>query len=113
MRADFPYLIPDRDRHGVVRYYVRRHGRKIRIREKPGTEAFALAYAEALAAFDPGAAASSATPSNSHPWAPLAGWRPVISRPPNSGGSIRNHSGSGVPLSRIVCGSRANRARMI
>ena len=56
MRAEFPYLIADRDRHGVVRYYVRRHGRKIRIREKPGTEAFALAYAEALAAFDPGAA---------------------------------------------------------
>jgi hypothetical protein len=43
VRANFPYLISDRDRHGVVRYYVRRHGRKIRIREKPGSEAFVAA----------------------------------------------------------------------
>ena len=56
MRAKLPYLIADRDRHGVMRYYVRRHGRKIRIREQPGTEAFALAYAEAMASFDTGAA---------------------------------------------------------
>jgi integrase len=56
MRATFPYLIPDRDRYGVMRYYVRRHGRKIRIREKPGTEGFHLAYAEAMLALDPTAA---------------------------------------------------------
>ena len=56
MRANFPYLIRDRDRHDVTRYYVRRHGRKIRIKEKPGTENFALAYGEALRALDPGAA---------------------------------------------------------
>lgn len=56
MRANFPYLIPDRDRYGVMRYYVRRHGRKIRIREKPGTEGFHLAYAEAMLALDPTAA---------------------------------------------------------
>ena len=47
-RIDFPYLLPDRDRHGNERLYVRRHGRKIRIRAKPGTQAFAEAYAEAL-----------------------------------------------------------------
>ena len=56
MRANFPYLIPDRDRYGVMRYYVRRHGRKIRIREKHGTEGFHLAYAEAMLALDPTAA---------------------------------------------------------
>jgi integrase len=54
VRAEFPYLIPDRDRYGVMRYYVRRHGRKIRIREKPGTDAFVQAYNEARAALDPG-----------------------------------------------------------
>jgi hypothetical protein len=45
---DFPYLMSDRDRHGNERLYVRRDGRKIRIRATPGTEAFAAAYAEAL-----------------------------------------------------------------
>ena len=56
MRMNFPYLMCDRDRHGVTRYYLRRHGRKVRIREKPGTEAFAQAYADALRALDPKAA---------------------------------------------------------
>ena len=48
MRMSLPYLMSDRDRHGNDRLYVRRHGRKIRIREKPGTEAFAQAYADAV-----------------------------------------------------------------
>jgi hypothetical protein len=48
IRIDLPYLLADRDRHGNERLYVRRHGRKIRIRARPGTEAFAQAYAEAL-----------------------------------------------------------------
>jgi integrase len=56
VRANFPYLISDRDRHGVTRYYVRRRGRKIRIREKLGTDAFIEAYSEALRALDPRAA---------------------------------------------------------
>jgi integrase len=50
MRIDFPYLMPDRDRHGNERVYVRRFGRKIRIREPRGTAAFAQAYADAIAA---------------------------------------------------------------
>jgi integrase len=54
VRIDFPYLIADRDRHGVTRHYVRRHGRKIRIRESRGTQAFARAYADALHALDDG-----------------------------------------------------------
>ena len=48
MRIDFPYLMSDRDRHGNERLYVRKNGRKIRLREKRGTEAFAHAYADAL-----------------------------------------------------------------
>lgn len=52
MRVEYPYLMADTDRHGSRRYYVRRHGRKIRIRERPGTEGFALAYGEALRALD-------------------------------------------------------------
>jgi integrase len=48
MRTFFPYLTRDRDRHGNERLYVRRSGRKIRMREAPGSEAFARTYAEAL-----------------------------------------------------------------
>lgn len=48
MKVDFPYLIPDTDRHGNVRYYFRRKGqRKIRIRGTPGTPAFQQAYEDA------------------------------------------------------------------
>lgn len=54
MRVDFPYLMADRDRHGNRRFYVRRNGRKIRLRDKPGTEAFAQAYADALHAINHG-----------------------------------------------------------
>lgn len=43
MRINLPYLVDDR---GMI--YVRRHGRKIRIREAPGTPEFAAAYASAL-----------------------------------------------------------------
>jgi hypothetical protein len=52
MRIDLPYLMPDQDRHGNLRIYVRRNGRKIRLREKPGTEAFTRAYSDALHALD-------------------------------------------------------------
>jgi hypothetical protein len=38
----------DWDRHGNERLYVRRCGRKVRIRAKPGTQEFAQSYAEAL-----------------------------------------------------------------
>jgi integrase len=58
MRIDFPYLMPDRDRHGNERLYVRKNGRKIRIREKRGTQAFARAYSDALHALEHGTAPS-------------------------------------------------------
>src|SRR3984957_11620763 len=50
MRLDLPYLMADTDRHGNERLFVRRFGRKIRLREKPGTAAFASAYSTALEA---------------------------------------------------------------
>ena len=33
MKLDLPYLMRDVDRHGNARLFVRRNGRKIRIRE--------------------------------------------------------------------------------
>lgn len=48
LRVDFPYLVEDEDRHGKARVYVRRYGRKIRIRAKKGTVEFAEAYAAGL-----------------------------------------------------------------
>jgi integrase len=45
------YVIEDVDRHGNVRFYFRRKGRKkFRLRGTPGTPEFNAAYAEALAA---------------------------------------------------------------
>jgi integrase len=52
---DLKFLVEDYDRHGNVRVYVRRHGRKIRIRETPGTEEFMAAYRSALECGSPGA----------------------------------------------------------
>ncbi len=48
--VDLKYTVEDTDRHGNVRVYVRRQGRKIRIRETPGTDEFMLAYRAALEA---------------------------------------------------------------
>lgn len=52
--ADLPrYVMQDKDRHGTVRYYFRRAGRKVRLRAEPGTEAFT---AQLETAAGPGAA---------------------------------------------------------
>ncbi len=48
-RPRLPYLIYDRDRHGNWRTYVRRDGRKKRLREQEGTAAFIAEYQAALA----------------------------------------------------------------
>lgn len=52
MKIDLPYLDPDKDRHGNERIYVRRYGRRIRIREAEGTPAFFRAYSDAVAALE-------------------------------------------------------------
>lgn len=48
VKLDLPFLSSEPDRHGNDRLYVRRNGRRIRLRDKPGTEKFAKAYALAL-----------------------------------------------------------------
>lgn len=48
VKLDLPYLSAETDRNGKDRLYVRRNGRRVRIREAPGTAAFARAYAEAV-----------------------------------------------------------------
>jgi integrase len=49
---ELSHLFRDRDRHGTLRTFVRRYGRKIRIRAQPGTVAFIQAYSEALDALE-------------------------------------------------------------
>ncbi|MDP3739094.1 MAG: tyrosine-type recombinase/integrase [Hyphomonadaceae bacterium] len=59
MKFDLPYIFEDRDRHGNVRLFVRLPGktrRKIRLREKPRSEAFFAEYWEARRAPPPEAA---------------------------------------------------------
>jgi integrase len=50
---DLDYLSRERDRHGNIRWYFRRAGRRIRIRETPGTVAFMVAYEAAKAQTEP------------------------------------------------------------
>ncbi|MBR0696746.1 hypothetical protein [Bradyrhizobium lablabi] len=52
MRTELDYLERDEDRHGNPRIYVRRNGKRIRIREIEGTPAFARAYADAVEKLD-------------------------------------------------------------
>jgi hypothetical protein len=49
MKIRFKYLTEDRDRHGNVRLYFRRNGKKIRLRGTPGCDEFLAEYASALA----------------------------------------------------------------
>lgn len=48
MKTDLEYLYREKNRHGTDCLYVRRHGKRVRIREEEGTAAFARAYADAL-----------------------------------------------------------------
>jgi hypothetical protein len=74
MRLDFPYLVIDQDRHGNERVYVRRHGRKIRIRV-PITDkrAFIEAYRAALEALESGTPTAEKSPHDAAPSNTL-GW---------------------------------------
>lgn len=55
---DLKYLKEDVDRHGNVRLYFRRHGKKTRLHETPGTDTFMAEYRAALE----GQAAETAKP---------------------------------------------------
>lgn len=54
MKVDYPYVYADEDRHGTPRVYFRRHkgGKKVRIREAPGTDAFNAVYWQLRAEWD-------------------------------------------------------------
>jgi integrase len=73
MKIDPRYLSREINRHGKEVVFVRRHGRRIRIREKPGTPEFMAAYVEALRRLSPGgppqcAPARQAWPVNTLGW---------------------------------------------
>src|SRR5690242_6566329 len=48
METDLPFLSRELDRHGNDRLYVRRNGKRIRIRVPEGTPEFAKAYSRAV-----------------------------------------------------------------
>jgi integrase len=48
MKIDLPHLSEEPDRHGNTRLYVRRHGRRIRLRVGPHEDGFLDAYKKAL-----------------------------------------------------------------
>lgn len=48
MKAKLPFIMTDTDRHGNVRVYFRRNGRKARLRAPPNTTAFMLEYTQAM-----------------------------------------------------------------
>ncbi|MET4187673.1 integrase [Bradyrhizobium sp. JR1.7] len=48
METDLPYLSRDEDRHGNERVYVRRNGKRIRLKKPEGTVDFAREYAAAV-----------------------------------------------------------------
>ena len=57
--VDLKFLVADQDRHGNVRLYVRRHQRKVRLRETPGSDAFLEEYRTALARLETNESAAS------------------------------------------------------
>src|SRR5260370_13706098 len=63
----------DTDRHGNERLFVRRFGRKIRLRVQPGTKAFTDAYGAALEALEGGAPSQATAPRGGAPAGTL-GW---------------------------------------
>lgn len=52
MKLELRYLVEDVDRHGNVRVYLRRNGRKVRLRSPTGSPEFFAEYRAALAALE-------------------------------------------------------------
>jgi integrase len=52
VKVELPHLSEEPDRHGNVRLYVRRHGRRIRLRVARNDPVFLTAYQEALATLE-------------------------------------------------------------
>ena len=73
VETDLPYLESDKDRHGNPRVYVRRNGKRIRIRERQGTAAFAKAYSDAVESLEQRRQSNVVTALPTHPTGSL-GW---------------------------------------
>lgn len=73
MKLNLPYLRADKDRHGNDRMYVRRKGRNVRMTEKPGTQAFMVAYTAAVDELGARRGKTSALPIVAH-GAGTLGW---------------------------------------
>lgn len=71
VKIQFKFLVQDRDRHGNTRTYFRHGGRKVRIREEFGSDAFRAVYDSLKARVDAGAPVAVAEPAN--PLLPSAG----------------------------------------
>jgi hypothetical protein len=85
LQVDLPYLSEEPDRHGNIRLYVRRYGRRIRLPAERGSKEFPRAYQEALdslSEFAPQREPSLS--SRPHHGAPWAGSLPFISDPMSS-----------------------------
>lgn len=52
MKVDLPYLVEEKSRHGRWNIYVRKAGKRIRLRIMPGAPGFTEAYQAALAALE-------------------------------------------------------------
>lgn len=74
--TELPYISREKNRHGTSVLFVRRNGKRIRIREPEGTPAFARAYAEAVESLGlppsqrppPRASVHTAWPRNTFGW---------------------------------------------
>src|SRR3954451_9918822 len=74
MKIDLPYIVSDKDRRGNRRLYVRRFGKKVRLRAKPHTMAFMQEYNDGLTALE--VANADPTPHDSR--APKAAARATL-----------------------------------
>ena len=85
MQVELPYLSEELDRHGNQRLYVRRNGRRIRLRVARGTDGFLDAYRAALDSIrelkPPPPLLRSRRSLHAALW---AGWRRFISAPRSS-----------------------------
>jgi integrase len=73
VKINLPYLSAELDRHGKPRLYVRRYGRRVRIREVKNSPGFAAAYAQAVRELSGWRAGRTAAPNQTHPRGSL-GW---------------------------------------
>lgn len=67
LKRDLKYLQSDPDRHGNPRLYVRKNGRRIRLREAEGSPEFHREFAAALERLDKPAGAAEAQAANARP----------------------------------------------